>query len=132
MKDIVRKRGLACKQSARAITGGAAEKKRTAVTDTAAATWSNMLIFGDNVTGLETLLEKRRRGGLKSSDNSDGVRLVYIDPPFASGARFSAECGGHAYGDKRKGAEFLAFMRARLMLLRELLSEDGSIYLHID
>jgi len=93
---------------------------------------SNMLIFGDNLIGLRALISEMRAKRLKNSDNSAGVRLIYIDPPFASGAKFSARGRGHAYGDKRKGAEFLSFMEERLVLLKELLSDDGSIYLHID
>jgi adenine-specific DNA-methyltransferase len=71
------------------------------------------------------------------------VDLVYIDPPFATGIEFkvsegrvstisSQRNGKVAYSDKTKGADFIEFLRQRLVLLRELLSDRGSIYLHID
>lgn len=71
------------------------------------------------------------------------VDLVYIDPPFATNTIFSVSPGRAnavsrtrngqvAYADKLIGSEFLGFLRERLVLLRTLLSERGSIYLHID
>ena len=51
--------------------------------------WSNKLIFGDNLQVLKSLVELKRAGKLKNSDGTDGVRLVYIDPPFASKQDFS-------------------------------------------
>ncbi len=44
--------------------------------------WSNMLVSGDNLPVLKTLLEMKKAGRVKNSDGSKGVRLVYIDPPF--------------------------------------------------
>ncbi len=46
--------------------------------------WHNMLIFGDNLQVLATLLDQKRRGLLLNADGTPGVRLVYIDPPFAT------------------------------------------------
>jgi len=112
--------------------GAALKAIRSVPGETGEAGWSDMLIFGDNLIGLQALISKMRAGGLKNADNTAGVRLVYIDPPFASGTKFSVRGKGHAYGDNRKGTKFLEFMRKRLVLLRELLSDDGSIYLHID
>ncbi len=94
--------------------------------------WSNMLIHGDNLRALEALTAQMKRGRIKNADNTDGVRLIYIDPPFASGQSYRDAKGRLAYGDKRKGDDFIGFISARLTLLRELLSEDGSIYLHLD
>lgn len=87
--------------------------------------WRNMLIYGNNASILKTLL---------SNDSVKGkVRLVYIDPPFATGREFN---GVHkeeiAYSDLLKGSEFIEFLRVRLMLLKKLMAEDASIYVHID
>lgn len=57
--------------------------------------------------------------------------MVYIDPPFASKQDFSTK-DQKAYADKLKGAEFLEWLRKRLILLREVMSNDGTIYVHMD
>ncbi len=94
--------------------------------------WSNMLIFGDNLQVLKTLLQMKKEGNLKNSDGTPGVRLVYIDPPFATRQEFRGSQDQKAYQDKLAGARFLEFLRKRLVFLRELLSDDGSIYVHLD
>lgn len=92
--------------------------------------WNNMLIFGDNLQVLKSLLEMKKKGRLKNADGTDGVRLIYIDPPFASKQDFTnAE---KAYSDKMKGAEFLEWLRKRLVLLKEIMSSDGAIFVHMD
>jgi len=84
--------------------------------------WYNKLIYGDNLQALKYLLDN----GYKEQ-----VRLIYIDPPFATKSDFK---NGEvkAYRDKLEGAEFIEFLRERLFLMRELLADDGSIYLHLD
>lgn len=94
--------------------------------------WHNMLIFGENLQVMKSLLEEKKRGLLRNADGSSGVRLVYIDPPFATRQDFQGSAEEKAYQDKVAGARFLEFLRRRLVLLRELLSEDGTIYLHLD
>ncbi|MBU0500177.1 MAG: site-specific DNA-methyltransferase [Gammaproteobacteria bacterium] len=94
--------------------------------------WHNKLIFGDNRQAMKTLLEMKRRGDLCNADGTPGVRLVYIDPPFATMRDFEGSQEQKAYQDKVAGAAFLEFLRKRLLLLRELLSDDGSIYIHLD
>ena len=94
--------------------------------------WTNMLIFGDNLQVLKTLLQMKQEGKLKNADGTPGVRLVYIDPPFATKQEFRGSQDQKAYQDKLAGARFLEFLRKRLVFLRELLSEDGSIYVHLD
>ena len=94
--------------------------------------WVNMLIFGDNLQVLKTLLQMKQEGKLKNADGTLGVRLVYIDPPFATKQEFRGSQDQKAYQDKIAGANFLEFLRKRLVFLRELLSEDGSIYVHLD
>ncbi len=95
----------------------------------------NLLIKGDNIQGLHYLLEKRKLQGQ--------IDLVYIDPPFATGANFTIADGrastvSHprngeiAYADKLLGKDFIEFLRERIILLKELMSERGSIYVHTD
>jgi site-specific DNA-methyltransferase (adenine-specific)/adenine-specific DNA-methyltransferase len=74
----------------------------------------------------------KERGELRNSDGTEGVRLIYIDPPFATKKEFRGSRNEQAYQDRIAGAAFLEFLRRRLVLLRELLSEDGSIYVHLD
>jgi len=83
---------------------------------------NNKFIFGDNFLVLKKLLETHK----------SKIDLVYIDPPFGTGQNFNSIDDDNAYSDKLIDSEFLEFLRKRLFLLRELLSEQGSIYLHID
>ena len=94
--------------------------------------WHNMLIFGDNLQAMKTLLKMKEEGKLVNADGSRGVRLVYIDPPFATRQEFSGNQEEKAFQDKVTGARFLEFIRQRLIFLRELLADDGSIYIHLD
>jgi adenine-specific DNA-methyltransferase len=82
----------------------------------------NRFIFGDNFHVLRKLRESHK----------GQVDLVYIDPPFGTGLNFNSIDDHTAYSDKLVDSEFLEFLRKRLFLIRELLSEKGSIYLHID
>jgi len=94
--------------------------------------WHNKLIFGDNLQAMKTLLQMKERGELVNADGTPGVRLVYIDPPFSTRRDFRGGEDEQAYQDKIAGANFLEFLRKRLVLLRELLSHDGCIYVHLD
>ncbi|MFA5742616.1 MAG: site-specific DNA-methyltransferase [Candidatus Paceibacterota bacterium] len=96
---------------------------------------SNKLIKGDNLAVLKTLLDDYKLGGK--------IDLIYIDPPFATNGKFkisenranTISMGNDneiAYSDTLIGADFLEFLRQRLIFLRELMSEKASIYLHID
>jgi DNA modification methylase len=96
------------------------------------STWHNMLIFGDNLQVMKSLLELRKTGGLCNGDGTPGIRLVYIDPPFATKQEFRGSQDQKAYQDKIAGAGFIEFIRKRLILIRELLADDGSIYVHLD
>jgi len=85
---------------------------------------SNRLYFGDNLRILRHLL---------ADDCVRGrVRLVYIDPPFATQSAFHSRKLAPAYEDTLAGAEFIEHLRARLLLLREILAQDGSLYVHLD
>jgi len=94
--------------------------------------WHNMLIFGDNLQVMKTLLDMKKEGKLCNADGTPGVRLIYIDPPFATQQDFRGSEDQKAYQDKISGAKFLEFLRKRLVLMKELLSSDGSIYIHLD
>lgn len=86
--------------------------------------WANRLYFGDNLEILGTLLDDPLVRGQ--------VSLVYIDPPYSTNSVFESREQKIAYHDLLSGAAFVEFLRERLILLRELLSERGSIYVHLD
>jgi len=94
--------------------------------------WHNKLIFGDNLQVMKSLLEMKRAGQLCNADGTPGVRFVYIDPPFATKRDFAGTQDQKAYQDKIAGAQFIEFIRKRLVLLREILCDDGFIVVHID
>jgi len=84
----------------------------------------NRLYYGDNLPILAHLLE--------DSCVRSHVRLVYIDPPYSTRSVFQSRAQTDAYADLLAGAHYVEFLRQRLILLRELLAEDGSIYVHLD
>jgi len=86
--------------------------------------WTNKLIFGDNLQVMKTLVD--------DPDIKGRVKLIYIDPPFATKQEFRGSQDQKAYQDKIAGAQFIEFLRKRLVFLRELLADDGSIYVHLD
>jgi site-specific DNA-methyltransferase (adenine-specific)/adenine-specific DNA-methyltransferase len=94
--------------------------------------WHNMLLFGDNLQVLKNLLELKKQGKLYNADGTPGVRLVYIDPPFGTGEEYGSLDGEKAYSAKLKGSYFIEFLRKRLVFLRELLSDDGSMFVRLD
>lgn len=84
----------------------------------------NSLYYGDNYEALKDLLYNRNLKGK--------IDLIYIDPPYAKRANFSTRKQELAYQDILIGANYLEFLRKRLILMRELLSKQGSIYIHLD
>ena len=107
--------------------------------------WTNKLIWGDN----KLILSSLKNGPLREEiETHGGLKLIYIDPPFDVGADFSMdiEIGGDTFTKKPsilediayrdtwgKGADsFIAMIYERLILMRDLLAEDGSIYVHCD
>lgn len=97
--------------------------------------WENILIFGNNLIVLKLLY--------KNSSIKGKVRLVYIDPPFSTNQVYKggedrtatvskSDKDAKAYEDVLIGSDYLEFLRKRLILLREILANDGSIYVHID
>jgi len=93
------------------------------------ADWQNMLIFGDNLLALKSLYEDQRGENRYKTKNK--IKLIYIDPPFATKQDFMKD-REKAYRDKIIGAQFIEFLRRRLIFLREILAEDGCIYVHLD
>ncbi len=91
-----------------------------------------MLVFGDNLQVLRQLLNLKELGQLRNADGADGVRVCYIDPPFASQQEFAGSRNEKAYMDNVAGAEFVEHLRRRLVLIRELLADDGSLFVHLD
>ena len=107
--------------------------------------WTNKLIWGDN----KLILSSLKAGPLRQQiEDAGGLKLIYIDPPFDVGADFSMdiEIGGEtfhkepglleqiAYRDTwGRGADsFISMIYERLLLMRDLLAADGSIYVHCD
>lgn len=107
--------------------------------------WQNKLIWGDN----KLILSSLKNGPLREEiEKQGGIKLIYIDPPFDVGADFSMdiEIGDDtftknanileeiAYRDTwGKGTDsFISMIYERLVLMRDLLASDGSIYVHCD
>ena len=107
--------------------------------------WTNKLIWGDN----KLILSSLKNGPLREEiEAQGGLKLIYIDPPFDVGADFSMdiEIGGDTFTKKPnileeiayrdtwgKGSDsFISMIFERLILMRDLLAEDGCIYVHCD
>src|SRR3984957_9466118 len=107
--------------------------------------WKNKLIWGDN----KLILSSLKNGPLREEiEAQGGLKLIYIDPPFDVGADFSMniEIGDETFTKKPgileeiayrdtwgKGADsFISMIYERLVLMRDLLAETGSIYVHCD
>ncbi|MDI9355663.1 MAG: site-specific DNA-methyltransferase [Chitinophagaceae bacterium] len=107
--------------------------------------WTNKLIWGDNKLILSSLVHGPLR---EEIEKQGGLKLIYIDPPFAVGSDFSHEITiGDDTVTKRQSvieevayrdtwgrgiSSYLSMMYERLKLMHELLSDDGSIYVHCD
>jgi adenine-specific DNA-methyltransferase len=85
---------------------------------------ANRLYFGDNLSVMSDLLHDKTVKG--------NIRLIYIDPPYATNSVFQTRKQQDAYTDLLTGKDYVDFMRERLLLMKELLAEDGSIYVHLD
>ena len=92
------------------------EKNIAPITSIAA----NSFVLCDNYYGLHDLLASRTK-----------VQLIYLDPPYGTGMDFQSRDLQHAYKDDLSPIAYLEYMRRRLILMREVLSDDGSIYVHI-
>ena len=76
----------------------------------------NMLIHGDNLIALQALQQ----------DFAGRIKCIYIDPPFNTGQAFEN------YDDNLEMSIWLSLMRDRIKLLHSLLSDDGTLFVHID
>lgn len=108
--------------------------------------WMNRLIYGDNLLAMQALLAGDAQTGLPSLRGK--VDLIYIDPPFDSKADYRTKISlpgtdiqqkptvieQFAYADtwEEGTISYLKMMYPRLVLMKELLSESGSLYVHID
>lgn len=81
---------------------------------------ANSFVFSDNLFALKDLVQ-----------NGTKVDLIYIDPPYGTGLEFVSRSLEPAYRDNLGTAAYIEYMRRRLILMREILSEEGSIYVHI-
>jgi adenine-specific DNA-methyltransferase len=84
----------------------------------------NRLYHADNLPVLSALAQDPSVAGK--------VKLVYIDPPFATASTFKSREQRHAYDDHLVGPAFVESLRERLILIHRLLADDGSLYLHLD
>lgn len=84
----------------------------------------NRLYHADNLGVLASLAQNEEVAGK--------IKLVYIDPPFATAAAFESRKQNHAYDDHLVGPDFVESLRERLILIHRLLADDGSLYLHLD
>ena len=91
-------------------------KQESAHGDTSGANADNLLIQGDNLLALKALIPFY----------AGRVKCIYIDPPYNTQSAFEH------YDDKLEHSQWLSMMYPRLVLLRDLLSEDGSIWVSID
>ena len=82
------------------------------------------LYHADNLDVLNLLVSDKEINGK--------ITLVYIDPPYNTGGAFETRSFKHAYNDCLPIDDYLEFMRKRLQLLHMLLSNEGSIYVHLD
>lgn len=87
--------------------------------------WRNMIVFGDNLQFLKTCYANNDE--LIRNKVKGKVKLIYIDPPFGTGDEYDGNSGQKAYSAKTKGADFVEFVRKRLILLREILHDEGVI-----
>jgi adenine-specific DNA-methyltransferase len=92
--------------------------------------WKNIIAFGDNLQFLKTIYENK--DSLIKDKVKGKVKLIYIDPPFGTGDEYDGNKGQSAYSAKTKGAEFVEFLRRRLILAKEILATDGTIFVRID
>ncbi len=87
--------------------------------------WKNLIVFGDNLQFLKTCYQNEDE--LIKNKVKGKVKLIYIDPPFGTGDEYEGNKGQKGYTAKRKSADFVEFIRRRLVVAREILADDGVI-----
>lgn len=100
----------------------AAEVRLTSVTAQVGEPSNNLLFVGDSLDMLRILYDVPEY----SRQYRGRIKLVYIDPPFNTGQAFDH------YDDWMEHSTWLSFMRERLLLIRELLAPEGSVWIHLD
>ena len=80
----------------------------------------NAFFWADNWFVLHSLIAKGQK-----------AQLIYLDPPYSTGMDFQSRDQQHAYNDSLGSAAYVEFMRRRLILMREVMDDAGSIYVHI-
>ena len=110
--------------------------------------WTNKLIWGDNKFVLSSLINGPLRNEI---EKEGGIKMIYIDPPFDVGANFNVKINIHnssyekkanileaiayrdTWGESSDGKDsYLTMFYERIKLLKDLLAEDGSIFVHCD
>lgn len=87
--------------------------------------WKNIIAFGDNLQFLKTIYENK--DSLIKDKIKGKIKLIYIDPPFGTGDEYEGNRGQKGYTAKSKGAEFVEFIRRRIIVAKEILDDDGLI-----
>jgi len=121
-----------------------ANNHRRLLEEGSSAAWSNRMVYGDNLLTMAALLA----GDDSAQSMREQVDLIYVDPPFDSKADYRTKVvlpGAEveqkptvieqlAYSDTWSDgtASYLSMMTPRLILMRELLRQTGSIYVHLD
>lgn len=92
--------------------------------------WRNLIVQGDNLQFLKTCYLNQDpiiRDKVKGK-----VKLIYIDPPFATKGDFASSNGEDSYADKVDRAEFLEQLRERLIFMNQLMAQESTVYVHLD
>ncbi|CAM5795378.1 DNA methyltransferase [Ottowia pentelensis] len=126
------------------VTGQQRAERQATAQDDSGDGWMNRLIYGDNLLAMAALLA----GDEHQPSLRGKVDLIYIDPPFDSKADYRTKVTlpgleleqkptvieQFAYSDTWSDgtASYLAMITPRLVLMRELLADTGSIYVHLD
>lgn len=114
-----------------AITGGAAPLQIIrSFSNGKNGDWKNLIVQGDNLQFLKTCYLNQDpliKGKVKGK-----VKLINIDPPFGTGDEYGSNDGQMSYSAKVMGAEFIESLRESLIYLREILTDDGCIFLRLD
>lgn len=92
--------------------------------------WRNLIVQGDNLQFLKTCY--LNQDPIIKDKVKGKVKLIYIDPPFATKSDFQSKDGVKSYADKIATAEFLENLRERIIFLKQILSDDGTLYVHLD
>lgn len=85
---------------------------------------NNLLFYGDNLDVMHYLIESMK---LKNR-----INLIYIDPPYGTNSIFQSRNLKDSYKDNLIGSHYIEFLRRRIILLKELMTDQASIYIHLD